>query len=185
MAVTNDAVTAGPASAGPITDDVGEESADAGPLGPPNVIRPRAALASRRRRIIAFGVLAAALAVLALRGLGNATVYFKTADEAVAQRAQLGSHRFRIEGTVQPGVHQVGQDVAFVIANNGVSVNVVHGGGAPQLFQPGIPVVLEGQFAPDGHFASDLIMVKHTADYVAKHPDRVTTIPPPAPASVP
>ncbi len=120
--------------------------------------------------------------VLAFRGLGNATVYFKTADEAVAQRAQLGAHRFRIEGTVQPGVRQVGQDVAFVIANNGVDVNVIHTGGAPQLFQPGIPVVLEGQFAADGHFASDLIMVKHTADYVAKHPERVTTIPPPAAA---
>ena len=39
----------------------------------------------------------------------------------------------------------------------------------------GIPVVLEGRFAPDGHFASDLIMVKHTEDYVAKHPDRVRT----------
>jgi cytochrome c-type biogenesis protein CcmE len=165
------------------TTDVGEESVDAGPVGPAHPSPPvassrRAWLGSRRRQVIAFGILTAALLVLVVRGLGNATVYFKTADEAVAQRAQLGSRQFRIEGTVQPGVHQVAQDVSFVIANNGVDVNVIHHGGAPQLFQPGIPVVLEGHFAPDGHFASDLIMVKHSASYDAKHPDRVTTVPP-------
>ncbi|MDQ6616323.1 MAG: cytochrome c maturation protein CcmE [Actinomycetota bacterium] len=161
----------------------GEASADAGPVGPPigAVIRPRARLGSRRRQVMAFGIIAAALAVLLFRGLGNATVYFKTADEAVAQRAQLGSHRFRIEGTVQPGVHQLGPNVAFAIANNGVSVDVTHHSGAPQLFKPGIPVVLEGHFASDGHFDSDLIMVKHTASYDAQHPERATTVPSPSP----
>ena len=164
--------------------DAGEESADAGPLGTLTV-KPRAPLGSRRRQVIAFGVLAAALLLLAFRGLGNATLYFKTADEAVAQRAKLGAQRFRIEGTVQPGVRQAGQDVAFVIANNGVNVDVVHRGGAPQLFKPGIPVVLEGHFTADGHFASDLIMVKHTSSYDAEHPERVTTVATPAPSAPP
>ncbi len=46
--------------------------------------------------------------------------------------------------------------------------------------------MLEGHFAPDGHFDSDLIMVKHSASYVAAHPERVTTVPPPtAPAPAP
>ncbi len=185
------AVTPGPVAeaplAGSVGGDLGEASADAGAdpdVGSP-VIRPRARLGSRRRQVIAFGILAAALLVLVFRGLGNATVYFKTADEAVAARAQLGGQRFRIEGTVQDDVRQVGQDVAFDIANNGVSVSVIHTGGAPELFKPGIPVVLEGHFAADGHFASDLIMVKHTASYVAQHPDRVTTVPGPAPAPAP
>ncbi len=116
----------------------------------------------------------AALVVLVFEGLGNATVYFKTADEAVAQRAKLGTHRFRIEGTVQPDVHQVGQDVSFTITSNGVSVPVIHRGDPPQLFKAGIPVVLEGRFQGD-HFASDQIMVKHTAQYIAQHPDRLKT----------
>jgi cytochrome c-type biogenesis protein CcmE len=145
------------------------------PLVPRRAAKPRVLLGSRRRQFIAFAVIAAALVVLLFQGLGNATVYFKTADEAVAQRAKLGSHRFRIEGTVQPDVRQVGQDVSFVIANNGVSVPIIHHGDPPQLFKPGIPVVLEGRFAPDGHFASGLIMVKHTETYVPKHPDRVHT----------
>jgi cytochrome c-type biogenesis protein CcmE len=145
------------------------------PLVPRRGAKPRLLLGSRRRQLIAFGIIAVGLGFLIFQGLGNATVYFKTADEAVAQRAKLGTHQFRIEGTVQPGVHQVGQDVSFVIANNGVSVPVIHRGDPPQLFKAGIPVVLEGRFAPDGHFSSDLIMVKHTEDYVAKHPDRVRT----------
>jgi cytochrome c-type biogenesis protein CcmE len=193
MAITQGPATdAGPAAAAasnaPNASDVGEASVDAGP--DPQVgaagIKPRARLGPRRRQIIAFGVLAAALGVLIFRGLGNATLYFKTADEAVAQRAQLGERRFRIEGTVQPGVRQLGpDDVAFVIENNGASVNVIHHNGSPQLFKAGIPVVLEGNFTADGHFASDLIMVKHSSSYVAAHPERVTTVPQPAPAPAP
>jgi cytochrome c-type biogenesis protein CcmE len=126
-------------------------------------------------------VIGAALFVLVFRGLGNATVYFKTADEAVAQRAKLGGHRFRIEGIVQPGVQKVGQDTSFLIANNGVSVPVVHHGqDAPALFKVGIPVVLEGHFTAGGTFASSRIMVKHTESYVAKHPERVKSYPAPS-----
>jgi cytochrome c-type biogenesis protein CcmE len=139
--------------------------------------RPRASLRSGRRQLVAGVVIVGALVFLAVQGLGNATVYFKTADEAVAQRASLGTHRFRIEGIVQDGtVHQVGQNVEFVIANNGATVPVVHQGDPPALFRANLPVVLEGRFSGD-HFASDRIMVKHTETYVAKHPDRVAGYP--------
>jgi cytochrome c-type biogenesis protein CcmE len=167
-----------PAREDPARKDHRDESPDADEVVAATFgVKPRRRLGSRRRQIIAFGVIIAALLVLVLRGLGNATVFFKTADEAVAARAQLGSQRFRIEGTVQPGVRQLAHGVAFVIANNGVSVDVVNTNSPPQLFAPGIPVVLEGHFQPDGSYLSDLIMVKHTASYVAQHPDRVTTAP--------
>lgn len=162
------------APAGPGRDD-GVEPGDAAEV--PGPVKARLQLGSRRRQLIALAVIAAAVLVLVFQSLGNATVYFKTADEAAAQRAQLGSHRFRLEGIVQPGVRQVGQDVSFAVANNGVSVDVVNRGAPPQLFRPGIPVVLEGRLVPDGHFASDRIMVKHTASYDAQHPGRVTTVP--------
>ena len=115
-----------------------------------------------------------ALGFLLVRGLGDATVYFKTADEAVAQRASLGTRRFRIEGTVVAGtVRKAGDDVRFVIENKGATVAVRHRGDPPELFRPGIPVVLEGRFAGN-EFDSERIMVKHTEDYRAKHPDRVS-----------
>ncbi|MHB8671080.1 MAG: cytochrome c maturation protein CcmE [Acidimicrobiales bacterium] len=123
-----------------------------------------------------------ALGLVLAQGLGNATVYFRTADEAAAQRSQLGTRRFRIEGVVVPGsVHQTGNEVAFSIASHGVSVPVAHRGDPPELFRAGIPVVLEGHFsAGQPTFLSDLLMVKHSENYQARHPERVTT--PPAPA---
>jgi cytochrome c-type biogenesis protein CcmE len=146
-------------------------------MSPESAPPRRAALDTRRRRAIAGVVVVGALAILAWQGLGNATLYFKTADEAVAQRAKLGNHRFRIEGVVQPGtVHQAGSTVDFVIASNGVSVPVVHRGDPPHLFKEGLPVVLEGRWAGH-HFASDQVLVKHTATYIARHPQRVSGYP--------
>jgi cytochrome c-type biogenesis protein CcmE len=134
--------------------------------------RPRSH--SSRRLWLAGIVVLGAIGFLVFRGLGNSVVYFKTADEAVASRAQLGSRDFRIEGVVVPGsVRPTGNDVAFTIASKGVQVPVVNQGTAPQMFQPNVPVVLEGHFAGQ-QFLSDQIMVKHSAVYIGQHPGRVT-----------
>ena len=142
-------------------------------------VRPRASLGSRRRAYAVGAVVVAALAWLLWQGLGNATVFFKTADEAVAQRAKLGSHRFRIEGTVVPGsVQDTGDAVTFRIASRGVEVPIVHHGDEPALFKSQSvppPVVLEGRFAAGSNtFESDRIIVKHSESYTQQHPDRVS-----------
>lgn len=141
---------------------------DAG-LGRP---RGRALLGNRRRQGAAAVVVLAAVGMLAFQGLTSATEYFLTAKQAVLQRASLGSKPFRIEGTVEPGVRQRGQTVRFSIFADGVTVAVVSTGSPPQLFRVGIPVVLDGRWQ-GGHFASDLIMVKHSASYTAAHPNRL------------
>jgi len=129
----------------------------------------------RRRLWLAGSIVVAALGFLVFQGLGNATVYFRTADEAVAQKSTLGTRRFRLEGTVVSGsVAESRGDVAFRVANNGVEVPVVHRGDPPEMFRPDMPVVLEGHFQGN-EFASDRIMVKHSENYDADHPERVTT----------
>lgn len=125
------------------------------------------------RLVVGAAVVLGALAFLLVR-LGDATLYFRTADEAVAQRDSLGDRRFRLEGVVVAGsVEQVGDDVSFEVTENGATVPVRHTGDPPELFQPNIPVVLEGRFA-DGSdvFSSDRIMVKHSESYSEENPER-------------
>jgi len=123
--------------------------------------------------IIAGGVIVLAFGFLLWKGLGTSTVYFKTADQAVASKASLGDKRFRIEGTVQLGsVVKQANYVDFVIKGDKDTVAVQHRGDEPELFKEGIPVVLEGKFVGDT-FHSDRILVKHSETYTQANPDRV------------
>jgi cytochrome c-type biogenesis protein CcmE len=134
--------------------------------------RSRQLLGSRRRQAFAGVVVLAAIGYIAYQGLTSAAQYFLTTKQAVEQRATLGDSSFRIEGTVEHDVRQVGSVIDFTIYADGVAVDVVSTGSPPQLFKPGIPVVLIGHWQGD-HFASTQIMVKHTANYTEEHPDRL------------
>lgn len=128
------------------------------------VIRRRALLGSRRRQAAAIVVIAGAVAFLIVQGLGNATEYYKTVPQAVADRAHLGTSQFRIMGTVDNDVRPVNHLTEFSITYAGVTAPVVDSHEPPQLFKPGIPVVLEGHWNGTT-FDSDLIMVKHSSNY--------------------
>jgi cytochrome c-type biogenesis protein CcmE len=194
MALKADGGQSGLSPAADPADGAEGPSPEAGPAGAgatgvsvppaPRLVHRRAYLGSRRRQVVAGLVIAGAVAFLLFQGLNNATEYFKTADQAVADKAQLGTKQFRIEGTVQPDVHRAGKLTDFSIYANGVSVNVVDSNDPPQLFKPGIPVVLEGHWA-GAYFSSDLIMVKHTASYVEAHPDRLKSQLPATGSTVP
>ena len=73
---------------------------------------------------------------------------------------------------VDGSVRQTGNDVSFTLIKNDVEVPVQHKGDPPELFRPGIPVVLEGHWDGDV-YVSDRIMVKHTSEYREDNPDRV------------
>lgn len=125
------------------------------------------------RLLVAAAVLVGAFAFLLVEGLSNSLNYFETVNQAVAQRATLGTTTFRLEGLVVPGtIRPTSSGVNFTVESSGVSEPVIETGEPPQLFQPNIPVVLVGHFA-GGFFASDQIIVDHTAQYIAKYPSRV------------
>ena len=155
---------------------------------PPIVTTRRARRASPVRIVVASVLILGAVAFIVSKGLGSATVYFKTADEAVAERPALGTHRFRIEGTVQPGSirQEDGRLLFTILGDRGALVPIVHTGGQPTgLFRDSIPVVLEGHWSRSGDaYASDRIIVKHSETYRAENPSRVQSYPPsPAPSS--
>jgi cytochrome c-type biogenesis protein CcmE len=157
-----------------LTRDVAEDGLDLTPFAavpPAGRARPR----SRARRWLPLAVLLVVIAAGAalLLQMGSASLYFRNADEAVAERDELGARRFRLQGTVVAGtVERTGDRVAFAVEHGGTQVDVLHAGDPPQLFQEGIPVVVEGRF--DGEaFASDRIMVRHTEEYAEDNPDRL------------
>ncbi len=129
---------------------------------------------TRWRGVILVVLVVGALAFVVARGLGNATLFFYNADEAVARKAQLGDDRFRLQGNVLDGTVSRGNGAAnFTVSYGGVDVAVSHGGEIPQLFEPGIPVVLEGRWQGEV-FVSDRMLVKHSEVYVEQNPDRVS-----------
>jgi cytochrome c-type biogenesis protein CcmE len=108
----------------------------------------------RRRRWLPLMVLTlvvAGIGVLVFKGLSDATLYF------------------RLQGTVTGHPTEVNGTVSFAVTYNGVSVDVHHVGSPPELFKPGIPVVLEGHWDRSSDvFDSDRILIKHDATYESK-----------------
>jgi cytochrome c-type biogenesis protein CcmE len=127
--------------------------------------------------IIVGAILVGAFVFLIVKGLGSSLDYFETVDQAVQSKAMLGTKTFRLEGIVVAGTvrrHDGGVD--FVAAGTKDRVDVVNTGNPPQLFQNNIPVVVVGHFA-GATFVSNQIIVDHTAQYVAKYPNRVRGAP--------
>jgi cytochrome c-type biogenesis protein CcmE len=137
--------------------------------------RPRRRI---RLRIALVGIVfVGAIIFLLVEGLGSSLDYFDTVDQALAQKASLGMSSLRVEGVVVPGsikATSVGTD--FTISQGSQQIPVRNVGSPPGLFQENIPVVVVGHFASGTSdlFLSNAIMVKHSADYIAAHPTRVS-----------
>ena len=127
-----------------------------------------------KRRLAVVGlVLLGAFVFLLVKGLGGSLNYFETVDQALSSRSLLGTRTFRLEGVVVPGSvqrHRGGVD--FTAAGTKHHIEVVNTGNPPQLFQPDIPVVVVGHFS-GAVFVSNQIIVDHSANYVARYPNRV------------
>jgi cytochrome c-type biogenesis protein CcmE len=142
-------------------------------------LRPLEAPAAPRRRrwrsVVVLGVIAAAILALLSQGLLHSLNYFETVDQALASRATLGTREIRLEGVVAGPVVRSARGANFVLSGSRGSIRVDEVGSPPQLFQVNIPVVVVGHFdsASAPVFHANQIMVKHTATYIAQHPNRV------------
>jgi cytochrome c-type biogenesis protein CcmE len=156
---------------------VGSAPAGASGVGPPVTPPPPATPdrnSHRLRYVVVGAVLLGALVFLLAKGLGSALNFYLPADQALAQRAKLGTQTFNLEGVVKPGtVHDRPGGVDFVVTSGSASVQVDNSTSPPQLFNPNIPVIAVGHFNGTT-FVSDQILVKHSSNYIAAHPGRVT-----------
>ena len=123
----------------------------------------------RRRAWIAIGMCGAALvAIVALAVvLSENVVYFRTVSEAVAQRTDQGSDRFRLAGEVVAGsIEEVRGGVRFDVTDGDATATVVHQGDPPDLFKAGAPIVCEGSWGRGDAFDSDRLMIRHGNEYM-------------------
>jgi cytochrome c-type biogenesis protein CcmE len=142
-------------------------------MAAPPVARPPSQR-SRLRLGIVIALVCGAIAFLLVQGLGNATTYFRNADEALADREDLGTSRFRLQGTVADVARSDAGATTFTVEYHCARVPVRHDGDPPELFERGVPVVLEGRFEEGSDvFASDRIMVRHTEEYRTEERDRL------------
>ncbi|MGA3148253.1 MAG: cytochrome c maturation protein CcmE [Acidimicrobiales bacterium] len=141
---------------------------------PPPGAAPPAGSGHRLRYVIVGLVLVGSLAFLVVKGLTSALNFYLPADQALAQKASLGSQTFNLEGLVEPGsIHPTRNGVDFVVTSGATRLQVDNTGSPPQLFQPDIPVIAVGHFSGT-MFVSNQILVKHSSNYIAAHPGRVT-----------
>jgi cytochrome c-type biogenesis protein CcmE len=116
-----------------------------------------------------------AIVVLAVV-LSENVVYFRTVTEAVNNRKDEGTSRFRLAGgVVDHSIVQTHDGVNFEVTDGRNTVVVHHDGDTPALFKNGAPVVVEGHWASTANnapFDSDRILIKHGADYT---PPKVDT----------
>jgi cytochrome c-type biogenesis protein CcmE len=145
---------------------------------PPDAPIPQRVPRRRARYVFAVGgcvVAIVAIVLLAVELSGN-VVYFRTVTEAVADRKDLGTDRFRLAGAVVPGtIHETPRGVRFDVTDGDTTVSVHHIGDPPDLFKPKAPVVVEGHWQStqaDAVFDSDRILIKHGSDY---EPPKVDT----------
>ncbi len=164
-----------------------DDGVDAAPLDltPRSAGRAAGTGGGKRRHNLGVGVvlavLLAAAAFVVFKGLSQASVYFCNADEVGVRDACRGSARFRLQGTVDAGSvrRDDGRITEFTVSYGGATVPVRYQGAEPtDMFQEGIPVVVEGRLAhaddpTDTTFAGDRILVKHSEQYRAENPDRV------------
>src|SRR6202034_574058 len=131
----------------------------------------------RNRRLwFVFAVLAAAFVYLLVEGLGSSLNFYDTINQAYAHRGTIGTSTFNLEGDVVPGsIHATAVGTDFEISEGSRTVVVDNTGSPPQLFQINIPVVVVGHFTQpnSNEFVSHQIMVKHSSNYIAAHPNRV------------
>ncbi len=123
---------------------------------------------SRRRRRLPISFILGGLAIL---GAVIYLVYANTRADAVyyltvselKSCTTCASQSVRVAGVVQAGSivsDDPKQQISFVIADSGNRLPVVYSGIVPDIFRPGITVVVEGHYTGQGSFQAQTLLAK-------------------------
>ena len=104
-------------------------------------------------------VVAACVGYLVVSATGSSAEYYQTISE---MRAHPSSGNVRVLGVVQDDVTRTegGLHVRFTAAEGGLTMPVDYRGTVPDIFQPGIQVVVDGRIGSDGVFHARTLEAK-------------------------
>ncbi len=133
---------------------------------------------SRRRKRLPLSFILGGLAILGAviylvyANTQASAVYYFTVSE-LKSCTICTSQSVRVAGFVQAGsiVHDdQKQQVSFVIADGGQSLPVVYSGIVPDIFRPGIQVVVEGHYTGHGPFQAQTLLAKCPSKFQSATP---------------
>ena len=102
-------------------------------------------------------VVAGCVGYLILTASGASAEYYVTVSEL---RAHPTSGDVRVAGVVQEDVQKAGLHVSFTETDGTASMPVAYTGTLPDIFKPGITVVVEGKMGADGVFRARTLLAK-------------------------
>jgi cytochrome c-type biogenesis protein CcmE len=129
-------------------------------------------MSKRNWGILVAVIVLATFGWLLYGGLNKNVVFFLTPKELLAKGTGGYDVPVRLGGLVTPGSvkwDEKSLDLRFLVTDDTDTVAVHEVGAPPQMFQPGIGVVVEGKYGHDGVFQATDLMVKHSNEY---HPPR-------------
>ncbi|HEV2954398.1 MAG TPA: cytochrome c maturation protein CcmE [Candidatus Dormibacteraeota bacterium] len=112
-------------------------------------------------RWVALGaVVSLCVGFLIYSAASGSTEYYRTVAEVKSAGAAEGE--VRMLGVVGPDVQHVdgGLEVHFTAQQGNQDIPVVYRGVVPDIFQPGISVVVDGKLGADGRFVADQLLTK-------------------------
>lgn len=131
----------------------------------------------RKRRLpISFvlgglAILGAVIYLVMANTQANA-VYYMTVSE-LKTCTVCTTQSVRVAGVVQAGSvvnNDANQQMSFTIADGSQSLNVVYSGIVPDIFRPGITVVVEGLYSGHGPFQAQTLLAKCPSKFQSATP---------------
>jgi len=122
---------------------------------------------------IAVAVLLGAFGYLLYGGIGSNLVYFLTPGELLAKGTSALDVPVRLGGQIVPGSvawNAQTLDLRFRVTDGTKEVAVRSTGTPPQMFRPGIGVIVEGKYDRTGVFHATNLMVRHSNEYHPPEP---------------
>jgi cytochrome c-type biogenesis protein CcmE len=119
--------------------------------------------------IASIGVVVAALGYLAFGNFGKNLVYFYTPSEVISLSQDYYGKKVRVGGMVVKGSVHVVPDtlkISFDLTDGAATIPVAFEGIPPDLFKEGTGAVAEGYWDAEKTFHSNMIMAKHSEDYM-------------------